>query len=60
MESRVSSNCTRKIHRPCAPEKEINRKGNTVGKICQKATDSKVYASLDTDLGEVSFHYVMF
>ena len=35
MESRVSSNCARNIHRPCAPEKEINRKGNTVGKIAK-------------------------
>ena len=36
MESRVSSNCTRNIHRPCPPEKEINRKGTTVGKIAKR------------------------
>ena len=35
MESRVSGNCIRNIHKPCAPEKEINRKGNTVGKIAK-------------------------
>ena len=33
MESRVSSNYTRNIHRPFAPEKEVKRKENTVGKI---------------------------
>ena len=32
-ESRVSSNCTRSSHRPSTPEKEVNWKGNTVGKI---------------------------
>ena len=58
MESRVSSNCTRNIHRPSTPEKEVNRKENT--KDCQEATDSKVYAWSDIDLGEVLFHYVMF
>ena len=35
MKSRVSSNRTRNIHRPSTPEKEVNRKENTVG----KATD---------------------
>ena len=43
MESRVSSNCTRNINRPSPPEKEVNRKENTVGKIAKKATDSKVH-----------------
>ena len=33
MESRVFSKCTRNIHRPSKPEKEVNRKENTVGKI---------------------------
>ena len=33
MESRVSSNYTRNIHRPSTPQKEVNRKENTVGKI---------------------------
>ena len=35
MESRVSSNCTRNVHRLSTPEKEVNRKENTVGKISQ-------------------------
>ena len=35
MESKVSGNCIRNIHKPCAPDKEINRKGNTVGKIAK-------------------------
>ena len=33
MESKVSSNYTRNIHRRSTAEKEINRKENTVGKI---------------------------
>ena len=33
MESGVSRNCFRNIHRPSTLEKEVNRKGNTVGKI---------------------------
>ena len=33
MESTVSSNYTRNIHRPSTPEKEVNRKENTVDKI---------------------------
>ena len=32
MESWVSSNCTRNIYRPSTPEKEVNRKENTLGK----------------------------
>ena len=59
MEAKVSGNCIRNIHKPCAPDKEINQKGNTVGKIA-KGQQIRVYASLDTDLGEVSFHYVCF
>ena len=59
MESRVSGNCTRNIHRPSAPEKEVNRKENTVGKIANR-TASKVYTCSDIDLGEVLVHYVMF
>ena len=43
MGSSVSSNCTRKIHRTSTAEKEVNRKENTVGEDCQKATDSKDY-----------------
>ena len=35
MEARVSSNCTRDIHRT-TPEKEINQKENSVGKIAQR------------------------
>ena len=44
MESRVSSNCTRNIHGPSAPEKEVNRKEDTPGKIAKRrqiATDLK-------------------
>ena len=43
LESQVSSNCTRNTHRPSTPEKEVNRKENTVGKIAKRrliATDS--------------------
>ena len=36
MESRVASNCTPNIHRPSSPEKEVNRKVNTVGKITKR------------------------
>ena len=53
MESRVSSNCTRNINRPSPPEKEVNRKENTVGKIAKKATDSKVHAC------SIRLHYVI-
>ena len=65
MESRVCSNCTRYVHRPSTPGKEVNRTENTVRKIAtQKATDtatySKVYACSDIDLGEVLINYVMF
>ena len=34
-------------------------KGKHCGKDCHKATDSKFYACLDTNLGEVLFHYIM-
>ena len=63
MESRVSSYCTRNIHRPSTPEKEVKRKENIVGLIAKRrqiATDSKVYACSDIYLGEVLFHYIMF
>ena len=36
MESRVSRNCTRYIHRPSTPGKEVNWKENTVGKIAKR------------------------
>ena len=48
MESWVSSNCNSNIYRPSTPEKEVNRKEDTVGKIAKRrqiVTDSKVYAS---------------
>ena len=32
----VSSNCTRNIHRPSTPEKEVNWKENTAGKIAKR------------------------
>ena len=38
------------------PEKEFNRKENTMGKI---ATDSKVYTFSDIDPSKVLFYYVM-
>ena len=36
MECRISSNCTRNIHRPSTTKKEVNRKENTVGKIAKR------------------------
>ena len=38
MESKVSRNCTGNIHRPSTPEKEVNRKKNTVGKIAKRGS----------------------
>ena len=63
MESRVSSNCTRNIHGPSAPEKEVNRKENTPEKIAKRgqiATDLKIYAYSNTDLSEVLFNNILF
>ena len=54
MESRFSSNCSRDIHRPSTPERKHR------GKDCLKATDSKINACSDKDIGEVLFHYVTF
>ena len=45
MESRVFSNCTRNIHRPSTPEKEVNEK-KTQEKDWQKATDRDKFESL--------------
>ena len=59
MECRVSSNCTRNIHRPSTPvkkrstEKKTQRERLPIG-------NSKVYACLDIDFSEVLCHYVMF
>ena len=36
MESRASINYTRYIHRPSTPDKEVNRKENSVGKIANR------------------------
>ena len=36
MESRVSNNCTRNIFKHSTPEKEVNWKENTVGKIVKR------------------------
>ena len=55
-----SSNCTRNIHRPSTPEKEVNWKENTTRKIAKRrkiATDWKVYACSDIDLGQESFEH---
>ena len=60
MESWVSSNCTRNIHGPCTPEKEVNRKENTMGKIAKRQQIAKVNAFLDIDVSEVLIHYVTF
>ena len=63
VESRAYSHWKRNIVRPSTPEKEANRKENTVGKIAKRwqiATDWKVYVCLDIDLGEVLFHYAVF
>lgn len=58
MESRVSSKFTCNIHRPSTPEKDVKQKENS-GKDCPKATELKVYAYSDTDLGKVLFHNEM-
>ena len=63
MESRVSSNCTRNIHGPSAPEKEVNRNEDTPGKIAKRrqiATDLKIYAYSNIDLSEVLFNNIPF
>ena len=63
MESRVSSNCTRNIHGPSAPEKEVNRNEDTPGKIAKRrqiATDLKIYACSNIDLSEVLFNNIPF
>ena len=63
MESRVSSNCTCNIHGPSAPEKEVNRKEDTPGKITKRqqiATDLKIYPYSNTDLSEVLFNNILF
>ena len=36
MESGVSRNCFRNIHRPSTLEKEVDRKGNILGKIARR------------------------
>ena len=36
MESSVSSNYTRNIHKSSTPKKEVNRRENTVGKIAKR------------------------
>ena len=59
MESRDSSDCTRNIHRPFTPEKDVTKKKPPWERL-PKATDSKVHGCLDTDFGEVLFHYVIF
>ena len=41
MDSRLSSNCTRNIHRPSSPDREVNRKENTVEKITKRRQNRK-------------------
>ena len=52
--------CIRIIHGPFYAWKSGQPKREHCGSDCKKATDSKVSACSDTDLGEVLFHYVMF
>ena len=62
MESRVSSDYTRNIHRPSTPEKEVNQKENTVGKIAKRpqiATDSEIYVYSDIERGVFLFQNVI-
>ena len=62
MESRVSSDCSRNIHRPSTHEKEANQKENTVGKIAKRpqiATDSKIYVYSDIERGVFLFQNVI-
>ena len=63
MKSSVSSNCTHNIHRPSMPNKEVNQKEKTVGKIAKRpqiATDLIMYTCLDIELSKVLSHYKMF
>ena len=60
MESTVSSNYTRNIHRPSTPEKEVNRKENTVNKIAKGRQIRKSTHAQIPILAKVLFHYVMF
>ena len=64
MESKVSSNCTRNIHRPSTPEKEVNRKENTVERLpkgdrFESLSMLRLRRSKHAH-GEDLFHYVMF
>ena len=60
MESTVSSNYIRDIHRPSTPEKEVNRKENTVDKIAKGRQIRKSTHAQIPILAKVLFHYVMF
>ena len=46
IESRVSSNLTYNIQRPSAPEKELNEKQNTVGKVAKRQQVTRQMESL--------------
>ena len=59
MESGVSSKFTCNIHRPFYTWKRGQAKRKHSGKDCPKATELKVYAYSDTDLGKVLFHNEM-
>ena len=60
MESRASSYCTRNIHRPFTPEKEVNRKENTVGKIAKRRQIRKSTRAQIPILAKLLVHYVVF
>ena len=51
-ESKLSSRCTRNIHRPSRPEKEANRKENTVQKITKRR-------HMTRQIRKFTLHYVM-
>ena len=59
MESRASSYCTRNIHRPFTPEKEVNRK-DTVGKIAKRRQIRKSTRAQIPILAKLLVHYVVF
>ena len=60
MESRASSYCTRNIHRPFTPEKEVYRKENTVRKIAKRRQIRKSTHAQIPILAKLLVHYVVF
>ena len=58
MESRVFSNCTRNIHRPSTPEKEVNEKKTPRERLAKGDRSRQIRKFID--LSEVLFQHVMF